>query len=176
MSTQTMDRKTDRIENRGRPDHLPGFTVAELVVTGATVAIIIGILYAVFADTLGGVNRTQAVMQINGVISEAKRYRSTFAQGGLYTGLTLSELGGANDSVAGIDTVAGLNVYGLPVSIGGTGTPAVDATLTYRTPSDEDCAEILDSFSDGTNFQSGLKSPTECGSGASSMVLTITLE
>lgn len=181
MSTQTMDRTSDRIENRGRPDHLPGFTVAELVVTTATIAIIIGILYAVFADTLGGVNRTQASMQINGLIQEAKRYRSTFAQGGTYTDIDLEALGGTNDSIAGIDTDSGLNIYGLEVTVAAAGTGDVDATLTYATPSTDDCNELRSMFTSaviataGTaaNSQTGIKGVPVC---PASGILTLTLE
>ena len=165
-----------------------GYSVWEVSLVIGAIAVIAVVVFLAFGDTQSSINQTRALNEINAVASSARQFRSTFAQGGLYTTIDMEELQGYN--LAGMEVTGaaaasrGLNAYGLTVAIAPVSgaTPAnSDATITYITPSLEVCDDLRPLFTDSTTVAAsaaadehapGFKNPVGCATGT----LTLTLE
>lgn len=148
-----------------------GYSLIE-VAFGVAIVAAVAVIVAVFiGDVNRSLNASQAQTQLNTLIASAKQYRSTFAQGGLYTGITVSKLAENGYATAGIDGTNSLNVYGLDVTVAIV-SGNKDATITYATPTVADCNQIRSSFVKGTTtFVIGVKAAS-CSAG----VLTLTID
>ena len=132
-----------------------GYSVLEMGLVIALIAAIAIIAFLAVGDTQSSLNQTRALGEISAVSASARQHRSTFAQGGLYTGVNMAELQGYN--LAGMEVTGaaaasrGINAYGLDMNIAVTAgaTPAnSDATITYETPSQEECEALMALFTD----------------------------
>ena len=134
-----------------------GYSLVE-VAFGVAIVAAVAVIAAVFiGDVNRSLNSSQALAQLNTLIASARQYRSTFAQGGLYTDIGMDELAELGYSTAGIDGSNALNVYGLSVSIAGKDSNK-DAELKYSTPTKSECDLIASSFKKGSDdFVSGIK-------------------
>ena len=132
-----------------------GYSLLEMTLAIGAIAVIAVIAFLAFSDTQSSANQTRALSEISSLVASARQYRSSFAQGGLYTSLDMEELvnngyptGGMQVSGTGA-TSSGTNTYGLGVTIvPTTGTTNADATITYTTPSQEECLAVMASFTD----------------------------
>ncbi len=127
-----------------------GYSLLEMTLTVAAIAIIAAIVFVAFADTQSTANQTRALTEINAIANSARSFRSSFAQGGLYTNLTNAKVLDDNGYTMGGMSLNGnnaVNVYGLGVTIaaysGGT-----DASLVYTAPTQEDCLALMGFFTD----------------------------
>lgn len=129
-----------------------GFTLLEMSLAVGAIAIIAVIAFLAFTDTQSSANQTRALSEINGLAAGARQFRSSFAQGGLYTNMNnVKYLVDNGYSTGGMQLSGndGVNAYGLSTTIVASGTPtASDATIVYTTPSDEDCLAIMGNFTD----------------------------
>ena len=137
-----------------------GYSLVE-VAFGVAIVAAVAVIAAVFiGDVNRSLNSSQALAQLNTLIASARQYRSTFAQGGLYTDISMSKLSDLGYATAGIDGTNALNVYGLSVSYAGKDTNK-DATLKYATPTKKECDLIALSFKKGSDtYVSGIKAVT----------------
>ena len=129
-----------------------GYSLLEMSLAVGAIAIIAVIAFLAFTDTQSSVNQTRALSEINAVAASARQFRSSFAEGGLYAGLTnvkvLVDNGYAIGGMA-LNGNNGVNAYGLSVTAAPTtGTSNGDATIVYTTPSQEDCLALMGSFTD----------------------------
>ena len=145
-----------------------GYSLVE-VAFGVAIVAAVAVMAAVF---IGDVNRSlsssQALAQINTLIASARQYRSTFAQGGLYSNVDMAELAELGYATGGIDGTNALNVYGLAVTLKPKNKNK-DATLTYQAPSVEECKLLKLSFEKSGKFVSGIKAATCATTGLLSM-------
>ena len=114
------------------------------------IAIIAVIAFLAFTDTQSSANQTRALNEINALASSARQFRSSFAQGGLYTNLTnVQVLRNNGYSIGGmsLNGTDGVNAYGLSTTIA-TVTGGGDAMIVYTTPSEEDCVALMGNFTD----------------------------
>ena len=146
MHQPTKPRRSNPAEARQR-----GYSVWEVSLAIGVIAVIAVVVFLAFGDTQSSINQTRALNEINAVASSARQYRSTFAQGGLYTNIDMEELQGYNlagMAVTGAGaTSSGTNAYGLGVTI----TPVTgnaDATIVYTTPSQAVCEDLHSLFTD----------------------------
>ena len=160
-----------------------GYSLLEMSLAVGAIAIIAVIAFLAFTDTQDSANQTRALNEINSVASSARQFRSSFAQGGLYTNLTnvkvLVDNGYAIGGMA-LNGNDGVNAYGLSTTIA-TVTGGGDATIVYTTPSQEDCIALMGSFTDdpGTTATtatdehvSGFKAGAVCSStGALTLII-----
>lgn len=137
-----------------------GYSVLEVTLAISLIAAIGVVVFLAFGDTQSSVNQTRALSEINALASSARQYRSTFAQGGLYTNVNMEALEGYN--LAGMDvtgtgaTSSGTNAYGLGVTIESVATNA-DAEIEYTTPSQDVCEDLMPLF---TNAAAGTTAST----------------
>ena len=127
-----------------------GYSLLEMSLAVGAIAIIAVIAFLAFTDTQDSANQTRALSEINALASSARQYRSSFAQGGLYTNLTNVKVLVDNGYPIGgmsLNGNNGVNVYGLSGTIATTAGGA-DATIVYTTPSQEDCLALMGSFTD----------------------------
>ena len=132
-----------------------GYSLLEMTLAIGAIAVIAVIAFLAFSDTQTSANQTRALGEINSLVASARQYRASFAQGGLYTDIDMEELvnngyptGGMQVTGTGA-TSSGNNAYGLGVTIvPTTGTTNADATITYTTPSQEECLALMASFTD----------------------------
>lgn len=132
-----------------------GYSLLEMSLAVGAIAVIAVIAFLAFSDTQTSVNQTRTLSEINSLVASARQYRSSFAQAGLYTNIDMEELETNGYSTGGMQvsgtgaTSTGNNTYGLGVTIVPTaGTSNADATITYTTPSQEDCLAIMATFTD----------------------------
>ena len=131
-----------------------GYSVLEIGLSIAIIAAIAVIAFLAVGDTQSSISQTRALGEISAVASSARQHRSSFAQGGLYTGINMAELEGYN--LAGMDVTGaaaasrGINAYGLDMNIAASGTSPTngDATITYETPTQEECEALMALFTD----------------------------
>ncbi|MCY4128846.1 MAG: prepilin-type N-terminal cleavage/methylation domain-containing protein [Gammaproteobacteria bacterium] len=129
-----------------------GYSLLEMSLAVGAIAIIAVIAFLAFTDTQTSANQTRALNEINSLASSARQFRSSFAQGGLYTNLTnvkaLVDNGYTTGGMA-LSGNDGVNVYGMSTTIAPTaGTGNGDATIVYTTPTQEDCVALMGSFTD----------------------------
>ena len=127
-----------------------GYSLLEMLVVVVLIALLSVIAFGIFVDTRSTVDSTRALTEINTIIGSAQRYRTTFAQGGLYTGISIAALTARNYPVGGIDTRGNRNVYEVVVGLAPTTAAAEDATLLYTTESAAACTGLRDIFASGT--------------------------
>lgn len=161
-----------------------GYSMLELTLAITAVAVIAVIVFLAFSDTQSTLNQTRALSEINAVAASARQYRSKFAQGGLYTNIAMDDLENKGYSLGGMQVQGtnAVNAYGLNASIVPTGTPPADATLTYNTPTVDECSAIIANFTSAATPTSaststddhvpGFKAGAVCAGG----VLTLVLE
>ena len=127
-----------------------GYSLLEMSLAVFAIAVIAAIVFVAFADTQSTANQTRALSEINAIANSARSFRSSFAQGGLYTNLTNAKVLEDNGYTMGGMSLNGnnaVNVYGLPVTIA-TVTGGTDATLIYTSPTQEDCLALMGFFTD----------------------------
>ena len=127
-----------------------GYSLLEMSLAVGAIAIIAVIAFLAFTDTQTSANQTRALNEINALASSARQFRSSFAQGGLYTNLTnVKVLVDNGYSIGGMSLSGsnGVNAYGLSTTIATT-TGGADATIVYTTPTQEDCLALMGSFTD----------------------------
>lgn len=127
-----------------------GYSLLEMSLAIGAIAIIAVIAFLAFTDTQDSANQTRALSEINALGSSARQFRSSFAQGGLYTNLTNVKVLVDNGYPIGgmaLNGNNGVNIYGLSATIATTAGGA-DATIVYTTPTQEDCVALMGSFTD----------------------------
>lgn len=160
---------------RGRSlSRTEGFTLTEILIGLAVIAVIAVFVVVQGMGAVASLNRDNAHMEIQSVITAANKYRSAFANSRSYTGVSITNLVDNGYGLAGMATGVNENAYGLTVAITAAASGA-DATLTYNFPDQEDCLSVQARYTDGTDYMDGVKGHTAC-TAATPSVLVLTLE
>jgi len=144
-----------------------GFSLVELLVVLGIVA-----LAAVFVANLAGTAESaqkvdRAFTELRIVKNAAQSYRTSPAQRGQFTNISITQLATRGYNVEPFTTGTNENAYGLTITVAPAAAGA-DGTITYATDNAADCNQLIDRWTNIT----GIKGTPVCATNT----LTLTLE
>lgn len=160
-----------KISTFGKPNS--GLTLMEMVIGVAILSAIAIFVVIQYAGSRESINVNQAVSEIEKLRGAAVAYRSTYAQSGVYDGLSSGT--GENDGVdvlsdggfgvAPFDTGAGENTFGLDVEVTSV-SGGERARINYMIPTFAICAQLATRYSNAeVTGDTSISTPDEFSDG-----------
>lgn len=150
-----------------------GLSMLEISIGGGILIALAVFIMIQMGEGVESVNSTRAVSEINSLMGASRNYRTQFAQGGSYAGISLPNIISAGLPTGGIVSD---NVFGEAVTLA-PNSANTDAIITYPTGDEDTCSALLNYFArtvgGTTTYIKGVQAASCTGTPPSTLSVTV---